>query len=54
VPDALNALLATLEADLRAADPEAPVPGYAPWQGGTTSLHERLVWLGKLLGRRGG
>lgn len=54
VPNALNALLTRVEADLAEADPEAPVPGYEPWHGGTRSLHERLTWLGTLLRRRGG
>ncbi len=51
VADALNALLEGLEAEMAEADPELPLPGYTPWQGGTRSLHERVAWVGKLLGR---
>ncbi len=52
VKNALNVLLGRLEADLTIADPETPVPGYTPWRRGTSSLHERVTWLGRLL-RRG-
>lgn len=50
VEDALNALLETLEAELSAADPEAPPPGFTLWSGGARSTHERTAWVGKLLG----
>lgn len=52
IGDALNALLEKLETDLAEADPETPLPGYTPWSEGTSSLHERVAWLGKLLRRR--
>lgn len=52
VEASLNSLLEGLEADLRVADPETPVPGYVPWRTGALSLHERVAWLGTLL-RRG-
>lgn len=48
---ALGALLDTLAAELAAADPEAPPPGFALWSGGARSTHERAAWLGKLLDR---
>ena len=51
VQAALNALLATLDAELAAADPEAPLPGFTLWSGGARSTHERAAWLGKLLDR---
>ena len=54
VEAALNALLARLEANLAAADPEAPLPGYTSWLGGASSTHERAAWLGTLLRRRPG
>ena len=50
VGDALNTLLETLEAELSAADPEAPLPGFTLWSGGAQSTHERTAWVGKLLG----
>lgn len=52
VENALNSLLRRLEANLTAADPEAPVLGYESWRTGALSLHERVAWLGTLL-RRG-
>lgn len=54
VKAALNDLLAGLEAELAAADPETPLPGFTLWSGGASSTHERTAWLGKLLGRRTG
>ena len=47
---ALNTLLETLEAELSAADPEAPLAGFTAWSGGARSTHERTAWVGKLLG----
>lgn len=49
VQRALNTLLAELETELAAADPEAPLPGFTVWSGGARSTHERAAWLGKLL-----
>ncbi len=52
VEDALNTLLETLEAELSAADPEAPLAGFALWSGGARSTHERTAWVGMLGGNR--
>ena len=51
IAGALNTLLETLEAELSAADPEAPLPGFVTWSGGARSTHERTAWVGKLLGK---
>jgi 1-acyl-sn-glycerol-3-phosphate acyltransferase len=49
VRGALNTLLAELEAEVAAADPEAPLPGFTVWSGGARSTHEKAAWLGRLL-----
>lgn len=51
VQAALNTLLSGLDAELAAADPEAPPPGFTSWSGGARSTHERAAWVGRLLGR---
>jgi lycopene cyclase domain-containing protein len=45
---AVNTLLEELEALIRRAEPEAPLPGFEAWLGGARSTHERAAWVGRV------
>ncbi len=52
--DALDVLVRSLDADLAAADPEAPPAGYTRWLSGRASTDRRLAWGVRLWGREAG
>lgn len=49
--NALGALVGSLDADLAAADPEAPPAGYTRWLSGRESRNRTLAWGVRLWGR---